>query len=424
MGIVLLKIIKDFLSNLNPDITVQAPSRINLINPLDAVEGDFWMPSVAIIGKHNPLSAFLYIKKIDKESRIMIYEINDMNTPFSIEFITEERLVKNKNELLKKLTTKQRLIYASIYRLLKMNSSFNKKFLTTNIEIGLLTTIPPQSGLGGSSAIVVAVLYGLACYFNICNDFNNLKENEYPINKDIIAEIATKVEDEDLDITAGYSDRYIISRGGLGFCSYVGKLHHKDISKEPLAVYDRIDKTYQIHNLPIVICFSGVFHESGDVHRKLRKLYLQKEPQIEKNFWKLAELSWKSRFALMKHDWKLLGEYFKENTRIMNKIMKYAGFEFGIGLINNILIELIEENPDVYAAKLTGAGNGGSVFALVNSDNVESVIIYWKSKLDEIKRSKEIFISKFPSYPMEIVKHLKNVKFYQVSIDTNGVKKI
>ena len=138
----------------------------------------------------------------------------------------------------------------------------------------------------------------------------------------------------------------------------------------------------------------------------------------------MAELSWKSRFALMKHDWKLLGEYFKENTRIMNKIMKYAGFEFGIGLINNILIELIEENPDVYAAKLTGAGNGGSVFALVNSDNVESVIIYWKSKLDEIKRSKERFISKFPSYPMEIVKHLKNVKFYQVSIDTNGVKKI
>lgn len=214
MDIVLLKIIKDFLSNLNPDIIVQAPSRINLINPLDAVEGDFWMPSVAINGKHNPLSAFLYIKKIDKESRIKMYTINYVNTSFSIEIITEERLVKNKSELLKTLTTKQKLIYASIYRLLNMNSSFNKKFLTTNIEIGLLTTIPPQSGLGGSTAIVIAVLYGLACYFNINNDFINLKDNEYPINKDIIAEIATKVEDEDLDITAGYSDPYIISRGG------------------------------------------------------------------------------------------------------------------------------------------------------------------------------------------------------------------
>jgi len=40
----LLKDIINFLLSLNPDIIIQAPSRINLINPLDAVEGDFWMP--------------------------------------------------------------------------------------------------------------------------------------------------------------------------------------------------------------------------------------------------------------------------------------------------------------------------------------------------------------------------------------------
>ena len=174
----MLKNIKDFLSNLNPDLIVQAPSRINLINPLDAVEGDFWMPSVAINGRHNPLSAFLYIKETDQESRVKIYGINHMNTRFSIELVTEERLLKNKQEILKKLTTKQRLIYASINRLLTMNSNFKLKFLKTNIEIGLLTTIPPQSGLGGSTAIIIAVLYGLACYFNLYNSFDNLKVNE------------------------------------------------------------------------------------------------------------------------------------------------------------------------------------------------------------------------------------------------------
>ncbi|MFW9970332.1 MAG: hypothetical protein ACFFDF_09040, partial [Candidatus Odinarchaeota archaeon] len=60
----MLSDIKKFLLDLKPDIIVQAPARINLINPLDAVEGDFWMPSVAINGLKNPLSAFLYIKKI------------------------------------------------------------------------------------------------------------------------------------------------------------------------------------------------------------------------------------------------------------------------------------------------------------------------------------------------------------------------
>ena len=58
----MLKSIKKFFKSLNPEIIVQAPSRINLINPLDAVEGDFWMPSVAITGVKNPLSVFLYIK--------------------------------------------------------------------------------------------------------------------------------------------------------------------------------------------------------------------------------------------------------------------------------------------------------------------------------------------------------------------------
>ena len=153
-------------------------------------------------------------------------------------------------------------------------------------------------------------------------------------------------------------------------------------------------------------------------------MYLQQEPKIVNNYNKLAELSWKSRFALMKHDWKLLGEYFRENTRIMNNIMEQAGFEYGIGLVNNILIKLVEEHIDVYAAKLTGAGNGGSVFALINPDKIETILDYWKLKLIEIIKDKNKFISKFPSYPVKIVEQLKNARFYQVTIDKDGVKKI
>jgi len=85
----LLKNIKDFLSNLNPDIIIQAPSRINLINPLDAVEGDFWMPSVAINSKHDPLSVFLYIKKMDQDSRLKIYTIKHVKTHLKFEVISK-----------------------------------------------------------------------------------------------------------------------------------------------------------------------------------------------------------------------------------------------------------------------------------------------------------------------------------------------
>ncbi|MFX0042037.1 MAG: mevalonate kinase [Candidatus Hodarchaeota archaeon] len=420
----MLESIREFLIKINPDIIIQAPSRINLINPLDAVEGDFWMPSVAINGENNPLSAFLYIKNINTESRVKLYSIREKHQNYDFEIIKEEILPKNENNIKKKITGEFKLIYASINRLLEINSCFNHDFLNSNVELGFFTTIPKQSGLGGSTAIIIATIYGLAKYFNIYNNLTKLRENEFPINKDTIAEIATKIEDEDLQITAGYADRYVISRGGLCFCSYCGKLNHKNLSMEPLAVYDRIDKVYGINTLPIIVCFSGVFHKSGDVHSRLRNLYLKKDPRIINGYIKLAEISWKSRFAIMKQDWKLLGKYFKKNTKIMNQIMINAGFEYGIGLANNILIRVIEEHPEVYAAKLTGAGGGGSVFALVNPDKKQEILNYWERRLNEIIENNEIFSSIFPNLPSNIRSKLKNAKFYIIKIDKDGVKRL
>lgn len=418
----LLESIRKFLTSLNPDIIVQAPSRINLINPLDAVEGDFWMPSVAINGENDPLSAFFYIKKLNNESRVKLFNLREKRQNYDFEIRQEEIVPKNCNEIKRKSYGELKLIYASIIRFFEMNSCFKEKFLNSNIEIGVCSTIPKQSGLGGSTAIIIATLYGLAKYFNLYNNLVILRENEFPINKDTIAEIATKIEDEDLQITAGYSDRYVISRGGLCFCSYYGKLTHKELSMEPLAVYDRIDKVYKINTLPIIICFSGVFHKSGDIHTRLRGLYLKKDPKIINGYKKLAEISWKSRFAIMKQDWILLGDYFKKNTEIMNQIMRNAGFKHGIGLVNNILIRIIEEHPEVYAAKLTGAGGGGSVFALVNPDKKQEILEYWKKKVYEIIENNDTFYNKFPDFPSNIRLHLINAKFYKIKIDRDGVK--
>jgi len=412
-----------FINNLNPEVVVQAPSRINLINPLDAVEGDFWMPAVAINGINNPLSAFVYIKSRVNSSFVRSYSIKNRSDHIIVEIEKEEVISKQILEFKKKFNQDFKLFYASVYRFIKTCSVFLEKFKNNNFEIGIITTIPRQSGLGGSAAIIIAILYGFANYFGLYKNLTCINKEDFPINRDIIAEMATKVEDDDLKITAGYGDRYVIARGGLSFCSYYGKLHHKELSMEPLAIYDRIDLSYDIKGLPIIICFSGVPHESGIVHEKLRKLYLSKDPKILNCYRKLAEISWKSRFAIMKQDWKLLGKYFRENTAIMNDIMRYAGFIHGIGLANNILISLIENHPDVYAAKLTGAGGGGSIFALINPDKIDKVLHDWKHNLNDIINDKETFLSQFPLYPLEIRQKLKKAQFFRIKI-VSGVKKL
>jgi galactokinase/mevalonate kinase-like predicted kinase len=418
--------IKNFFSKIEPEIVVKAPARINLINPLDAVEADSWMPSVAIEGQENPLSSFFYIKRKKNYSSIKFYNIKKIkNGDIKFTLKNEEKIIKKLDYIKKRLNGPNKLIYASIYRFYLTNSYFWKKFLNENFEIGILTTIPKQSGLGGSAAIIISIIYGFAQYFNLINNFSIITKNrDFIINKDIIAEMATKIEDEDLKITAGYGDRYVISRGGLAFCSYFGKLNHRKISEEPIAVYDQIDELYGINQLPIIICYSGVIHESGNVHKKLRELYLKKNKKIYKNYKRLERISWKSRFALMQHDWKLLGEYFKRNTKIMNQIMNDAGFEYGIGLANNILISIIERNEEVYAAKLTGAGGGGSVFALVNPQKIDKIKKYWKESLYKYIEDKTLFKKDFPNYPEEILEKLKKAQFFKININKSGVKKI
>jgi galactokinase len=92
-------------------------------------------------------------------------------------------------------------------------------------------------------------------------------------------------------------------------------------------------------------------------------------------------------------------------------------------LHNNILIRLIEHNSDVFAAKLTGAGCGGSIFALVKPDCIDTVLLSWKEELKKIINNEEYYMSLFPDCPLEVRDQLKNAQFFRIKI-VPGVKKL
>ncbi len=111
----MLQQILDFIKGLNPDILIQAPARINLINPLDAVEGDFWMPSAAINGLYNPLSVFVYIKRRELFSSVKFYSNLDDTGKLKICVSKEEKIEKDLNDIKKKTKGEFKLFYASMY---------------------------------------------------------------------------------------------------------------------------------------------------------------------------------------------------------------------------------------------------------------------------------------------------------------------
>jgi mevalonate kinase len=129
-----------------------------------------------------------------------------------------------------------------------------------------------------------------------------------------------------------------------------------------------------------------VRHDSGDVHGQLRPRFLAEHKQ-----WKqqggdmppmvsamsaIGECAWRGKIALLQGDLPLFGQLMDENHRLVDEMMLACGFDDGAGWANNLFIRTAKNNGAL-GAKLTGAGSGGSVFALVNPGEEDLLIRTW-----------------------------------------------
>jgi mevalonate kinase len=71
-------------------------------------------------------------------------------------------------------------------------------------------------------------------------------------------------------------------------------------------------------------------------------------------------------------------------------MMQYCGFNDGAGWANNLLIQAALQNGAL-GAKLTGAGSGGSVFALTPPGGEERVLSAWKKEIEKASLTSAFF---------------------------------
>jgi len=254
------------------------------------------------------------------------------------------------------------LLKGAVNRLHQSSAEFRVKFAQRGIRIGTWTEVPRQSGLGGSSLFVLLTLAGLREFY----DLDRHVHNDY-----ILAELTQRAEARELGITCGFADRYVPLFGGIAYLDYRGKLHHRDICQEPYVTYERLDAW--VEDLPLVAISTGIERDSGDVHGQMRPRYLQEHdtwlqrggeaPPMVRFMTSAWETAWRGKIALLESDWEGFGRLMNENHRLVNEMMAYCCFEDGAGWANNLLIETALASGAL-GAKLTGAGSGGSVFAL------------------------------------------------------------
>ena len=205
------------------------------------------------------------------------------------------------------------------------------------------TQIPMQAGLAGSTAI-------LACITGCLLAHLGLRLSPYET-----AELVRQIEYDVLGIVCGFQDHYMTVFGGLNFMDFRGKNSAETLEPdtpfatiEPLAAYTGA--------LPLVLAHTGVRHHSGSVHASPRERWLRGDAEVVDGYAEIARLARSAKRALLGCDWDRLAALMTRNHAVVRGLG-------GSGEANEAMIEAALAGGAL-AAKLAGAGGGGTILAL------------------------------------------------------------
>ena len=208
--------------------------------------------------------------------------------------------------------------------------------------ISYSSDIPIGSGVSSSTALTVAILYGLL-------RFRGLNYSLYRV-----AELARYTELNHFRIICGYQDAYMCTFGGLNYMDFRGKAFYRQAAEELYATVEPL--TPFVPRLPMLLAHTGLQHSSDAVHRPLRERWLEGDREVRDGYEQITRLAQEGKKALLLQEWERLGRLMNENHAIQRDLG-------GSGEENERLIKAAL-NHGALGAKLAGAGGGGTIIAL------------------------------------------------------------
>ena len=214
---------------------------------------------------------------------------------------------------------------------------------THTFHLKTSTDIPMQAGLSGSTALVAAVWGAVA------------EQLGTKLNKYARAEAIRDIEYSIMGVVCGFQDQYMAVFGGLNYLDFRDKGSHIAPDKQPFATVEPLAPLLS-GPLPIVLAHTGVKHHSGSVHKSVRERWLENDPAVRTGYDRIQWLARNSKSVLLNGDWKTLADAMNENQKIQHDLG-------ASGKACDDLIAVALANGAI-AAKLAGAGHGGTVLCL------------------------------------------------------------
>lgn len=215
------------------------------------------------------------------------------------------------------------------------------------IPMVIKTTVdaPPGSGLGSSSALVVALVEAFRTILGA------------PLGPYDVARLAFEVERIDLGLAGGRQDQYSAAFGGVNFIEF---LPQDRVIVNPMRVHDAVKNELESS---IVVCFSGRSRRSADIISQQTYRMQQSSTKTMDAMHRLKEDALNMKRAL------LTGQ-IESMADILNKswISKKATAS---GISDSRIDELVDLglSRGALGGKVSGAGGGGFLFFLVHPEH-------------------------------------------------------
>jgi D-glycero-alpha-D-manno-heptose-7-phosphate kinase len=229
--------------------------------------------------------------------------------------------------------------------------------IKNGIQVGTFATVPTQSGLGSSSALIVGLIKGITHIYN------------KKLSNEKIYKAAFKIERKILKMQGGWQDQIISTYGGLRKIkiSKKGKIDINQIKLNRKIVKKLEDK--------MILVFTGETRSSSKIIKSQKK-NLSSTVAI---YDKLKKFVKPMEAALKKGNFKKIGELFHKHWLIKKNISK----DISNSYLDNFYIRLLKDKNFI-GGKIIGAGGGG-FFLMITKNMAKSEKFLKKEKIDYTK---------------------------------------
>jgi D-glycero-alpha-D-manno-heptose-7-phosphate kinase len=233
--------------------------------------------------------------------------------------------------------------------------------LEHGMELYLETEAPPGSGLGASSALVVATLGALSEWRSLTQDTWEMAQRSLTLDRYEVARMAWEIERKDVGIPGGLQDQYAASFGGFNLI----ELHSEtDVVVNPLRIETRV---LQELSYNMLLVYTGATRVSDKIIRSQIGGLEAKEHDVIDAMHEMKALTLKAKDALLKARLDVFASILHEEWLAKKRT--------SIHVSTPHIEELYEEarRLGVIGGKVSGAGGGGFMFVYCPFDRKRDV---------------------------------------------------